>query len=648
MANRLVQSKYTSEDIQILEGLEAVRKRPGMYIGSTGEVGLNHLVWEIIDNSVDEALAGFCDTIEVKILRDNVISVKDNGRGIPVDIHPRTNKPAVETILTVLHAGGKFGGGSYKVSGGLHGVGLSVVNALSERLKVIVYRDGKIFEQRYARGVPQTELTVIGETDQTGTTIIFKPDPLIFTETTTYDYFTIRDKVRQIAFLTKGLQISIEDLREEPHKKEVFKYDGGIKEYVEYLNKGREVLHPDIIYVDEERTVEIDGNQTVSIALEIAMQYTKDFSERTYFFTNNIYNENGGTHETGFRSALTRTINRYAKEKDLLKNDMTLASEDVREGLTAVISCKHSNPQFEGQTKGKLGSPEVRRVIDNVLSQALEKYLLENPQQARAIVEKCIQAANAREAARRARDLTRRKTPLDSIGFASKLADCRSKDPAKSELFIVEGDSAGGSAKQGRDSEFQAILPLRGKVLNVEKANINRILNNREIATLIQAIGTGIHNEFNIENARYHKIIIMTDADVDGAHIRTLLLTFFFRFMRPLIEHGYVYFAQPPLYKVSYNRNEHYVYSDAQLNQLLSSLPEGVKPTIQRYKGLGEMNPEQLWETTMNPKNRTLVRVQIEDAYEADRVFERLMGEDVEPRREFIQANARFVQNLDI
>lgn len=648
MANRLVQSKYTSEDIQILEGLEAVRKRPGMYIGSTGEVGLNHLVWEIIDNSVDEALAGFCDTIEVKILRDNVISVKDNGRGIPVDIHPRTNKPAVETILTVLHAGGKFGGGSYKVSGGLHGVGLSVVNALSERLKVIVYRDGKIFEQRYARGVPQTELTVIGETDQTGTTIIFKPDPLIFTETTTYDYFTIRDKVRQIAFLTKGLQISIEDLREEPHKKEVFKYDGGIKEYVEYLNKGREVLHPDIIYVDEERTVEIDGNQTVSIALEIAMQYTKDFSERTYFFTNNIYNENGGTHETGFRSALTRTINRYAKEKDLLKNDMTLASEDVREGLTAVISCKHSNPQFEGQTKGKLGNPEVRRVIDNVLSQALEKYLLENPQQARAIVEKCIQAANAREAARRARDLTRRKTPLDSIGFASKLADCRSKDPAKSELFIVEGDSAGGSAKQGRDSEFQAILPLRGKVLNVEKANINRILNNREIATLIQAIGTGIHNEFNIENARYHKIIIMTDADVDGAHIRTLLLTFFFRFTRPLIEHGYVYFAQPPLYKVSYNRNEHYVYSDAQLNQLLSSLPEGVKPTIQRYKGLGEMNPEQLWETTMNPKNRTLVRVQIEDAYEADRVFERLMGEDVEPRREFIQANARFVQNLDI
>ena len=648
MANRFVQSKYTSEDIQILEGLEAVRKRPGMYIGSTGEVGLNHLVWEIIDNSVDEALAGFCDTIEVKILRDNVISVKDNGRGIPVDIHPRTNKPAVETILTVLHAGGKFGGGSYKVSGGLHGVGLSVVNALSERLKVIVYRDGKIFEQRYARGVPQTELTVIGETDQTGTTIIFKPDPLIFTETTTYDYFTIRDKVRQIAFLTKGLQISIEDLREEPHKKEVFKYDGGIKEYVEYLNKGREVLHPDIIYVDEERTVEIDGNQTVSIALEIAMQYTKDFSERTYFFTNNIYNENGGTHETGFRSALTRTINRYAKEKDLLKNDMTLASEDVREGLTAVISCKHSNPQFEGQTKGKLGNPEVRRVIDNVLSQALEKYLLENPQQARAIVEKCIQAANAREAARRARDLTRRKTPLDSIGFASKLADCRSKDPAKSELFIVEGDSAGGSAKQGRDSEFQAILPLRGKVLNVEKANINRILNNREIATLIQAIGTGIHNEFNIENARYHKIIIMTDADVDGAHIRTLLLTFFFRFTRPLIEHGYVYFAQPPLYKVSYNRNEHYVYSDAQLNQLLSSLPEGVKPTIQRYKGLGEMNPEQLWETTMNPKNRTLVRVQIEDAYEADRVFERLMGEDVEPRREFIQANARFVQNLDI
>ena len=648
MANDQNLNQYTSENIQILEGLEAVRKRPGMYIGSTGEVGLNHLVWEIIDNSVDEALAGFCDTIEVKILEDNVISVKDNGRGIPVDIHPQTKQPAVETILTVLHAGGKFGGGGYKVSGGLHGVGLSVVNALSERLKVIVYRDGKIHEQKYERGVPQTALTVTGETEQTGTTIIFKPDPTIFTETTTYDYFTIRDKIRQIAFLTKGLQISIEDQREEPIKKEVFKYDGGIKEYVEYLNKGKETLHPDIIYVDEERTVEVGNNETVNVMVEIAMQYTTEYAERSYFFTNNIYNENGGTHETGFRSALTRTINRYAKDKDLLKNDQTLASEDVREGLTAVISCKHSNPQFEGQTKGKLGNPEVRRVTDNVLSQALEKYLLENPQQAKLIIEKCIQAANAREAARKARDLTRRKTPLDSIGFASKLADCRSKDPAQSELFIVEGDSAGGSAKQGRDSEFQAILPLRGKVLNVEKANINRILNNREIVTLIQAIGTGIHSEFNIENLRYHKIVIMTDADVDGAHIRTLLLTFFFRFMRPLIEHGHIYFAQPPLYKISYQRKEHYVYSDEQLDELLANLPEGVRPTLQRYKGLGEMNPEQLWETTMNPENRTLVRVRIEDAYEADRVFERLMGEEVEPRREFIQANARFVQNLDV
>lgn len=635
-------NSYTAENIQVLEGLEAVRKRPGMYIGSTGESGLHHLVWEIVDNSVDEALAGYCDHIEIKILKDNVISIKDNGRGIPVDIHPITKKPAVETILTVLHAGGKFGNGSYKVSGGLHGVGSSVVNALSEFLKVNIYLEGKIYEQYYERGVPKTPLRVIGETKDRGTMITFKPDKEIFTETTIFDYITIRDHVRQLAFLNKGLKITLEDFRDE-HRKETFQYNGGIIEYVQYLNKGKETIHQDVIYVHGQKE---HGNDTIEI--EIALQYCNDYNTRIYAFTNNIFNPNGGTHEVGFKQALTRTLNQFAKDKGLFKKDESLTADDVREGLTAIISCRHTNPQFEGQTKAKLGNPEVRKITDTIFSEGLEKYFIEHPTDTKTIIDKAINALNAREAARKARELTRRKSPLDSLGFASKLADCRSKDPAISELYIVEGDSAGGSAKQGRDSEFQAILPLRGKVLNVEKAHMNKILSNREIVSMIQAIGTNVGNMFNIENARYHKIIIMTDADVDGAHIRTLLLTFFFRYMRGLIEHGYIYIAQPPLYKISQGKKVAYAYSDAELEKILNEFPDNPKPTIQRYKGLGEMNPEQLWETTMNPETRTLIKVKIEDAYEAEQVFDRLMGDDVEPRREFIQQNARYVQNLDI
>ncbi|QVK17897.1 DNA topoisomerase (ATP-hydrolyzing) subunit B [Mycoplasmatota bacterium] len=638
---------YDASQIQVLEGLEAVRKRPGMYIGSTGESGLHHLVWEIVDNAVDESLAGYCDTIEVKILKDNVISVKDNGRGIPVDIHPLTKKPAVETILTVLHAGGKFGGGSYKVSGGLHGVGSSVVNALSEYLKVVIHINGKIYEQTYERGIPKTELKVVGETKETGSTIIFKVDDTIFTETTIYDYITLRDRIRQLAFLNKGLSISIEDFRDE-HRKETFLYNGGIIEYVKYLNKGKEAINDEIIYVSGEKSVQTNLNSEDNVSIEIALQYTKDYNNKIYAFTNNIYNENGGTHETGFRSALLKTINKFAKDKGMFKKDESLTTDDVREGLTAIISCKHSNPQFEGQTKGKLGNYEVRKITDTIFSEGLEKYFIEHPTDAKTIIEKAISALHAREAARKARDMTRRKSPLDSLGFASKLADCRTKDPVRSELYIVEGDSAGGSAKQGRDSEFQAILPLRGKVLNVEKANINKILGNREIVSMVQAIGTNIGKSFIIDNARYHKIIIMTDADVDGAHIRTLLLTFFFRYMREIIESGYVYIAQPPLYKISQGKKIYYAYSDNELDEVLSKISEGSKPTLQRYKGLGEMNPEQLWETTMDPSVRTLIKVSIEDAYEAEQVFERLMGDDVEPRREFIQQNARYVQNLDI
>jgi DNA gyrase subunit B len=644
----MVNNNYDASQIQVLEGLEAVRKRPGMYIGSTGEIGLHHLVWEIVDNSVDEALAGYCDTIEIKILKDNIISVKDNGRGIPVDMHPVTKKPAVETILTVLHAGGKFGGGGYKVSGGLHGVGSSVVNALSEFLKVIIHKNGNIYEQTFERGAPKTTLDVVGSTNTSGTTVLFKADAKIFTETTIYDYLTLRDRIRQLAFLNKGLKIIIEDLREEPYKKETFLFDGGISEYVRYLNKGKEVIHNEVIYVEGEKTVQVGDDENVNVAIEIAVQYNNDYTDKIYPFTNNIYNENGGTHETGFRTALTRTLNKYGKDKGILKKDDSLSSDDVREGLTAIVSCKHSNPQFEGQTKGKLGNSEVRKIADNIFAEGLERYFLEHPTEAKAIVEKAIKAAHAREAARKAREMTRRKSPLDTLGFASKLADCRTKDPKRSELYIVEGDSAGGSAKQGRDSEFQAILPLRGKVLNVEKAHINKILANREIASMVQAVGSGIGESFNIASARYHKVVIMTDADVDGAHIRTLLLTFFFRFMKPLVEHGYIYIAQPPLYKISQGKKIFYAYTEAELDTVLKEISDGSKPNIQRYKGLGEMNPEQLWETTMDPEVRTLIKVTIEDAYEAEQVFERLMGDDVEPRREFIQQNARYVQNLDI
>ena len=642
----MVDNKYGASQIQVLKGLEAVRKRPGMYIGSTGESGLHHLVWEIVDNAIDEALEGYCDTITVKLLKDGYVFVTDNGRGIPVDIHPITKKPAVETILTTLHSGGKFGGGSYKVSGGLHGVGSAVVNALSEYLKVIIYNNGKIYEQIYERGLPQSELTIVGETEKSGTTIIFKPDTDIFTETTIFDYITLRDRIRQLAFLNKGLKINIENHRDDI-RKESFLYNGGIIEYVKFLNKGKEPINEEIIYVSGEKTVKIQ-NKNESVNIEIALQYTKDYNNKIYTFTNNIFNENGGTHEAGFRNALTKTINKFARAKNMFKKDESLTAEDVREGLTAIISCKHTNPQFEGQTKGKLGNPEVRKITDSIFSEGLEMFFIEHPSEAKMVIEKTISALHAREAARKAREMTRRKSPLDTLGFASKLADCRSKNPELSELYIVEGDSAGGSAKQGRDSEFQAILPLRGKVLNVEKANINKILSNREIISMIQAIGTNIGNNINIKDARYHKIIIMTDADVDGAHIRTLLLTFFFRYMKELIESGYVYIAQPPLYKISQGKKIYYAYSDNQLDNILKELADGSKPSLQRYKGLGEMNPEQLWETTMDPKYRTLIKVNIEDAYEADQVFVRLMGDDVEPRREFIQQNARLVQNLDI
>ncbi|MDF2698850.1 MAG: gyrB [Haloplasmataceae bacterium] len=642
-------SNYNASQIQVLEGLEAVRKRPGMYIGSTGESGLHHLVWEIVDNAVDEALAGFCDTIEVKILEGNIVSVTDNGRGIPVDMHPVTKKPAVETILTVLHAGGKFGGGGYKVSGGLHGVGSSVVNALSDYLKVIICKEGKIYEQEYSCGHPKTQLIVTGDTNASGTTVIFRADKHIFTESIAYDYLILRDRLKQLAFLNKGLKISIEDLREEPKRKEEFFYEGGIIEYVKFLSKGKEVINNEVIYIDDNRTiVDKENNEELNIALEIAMQYNKEYTDKVYAFTNNIFNENGGTHEQGFRTALIRTLNNFAKDKNLFKKEESLNIEDVKEGLICIISCKHSNPQFEGQTKGKLGSPEVKKITDAILSEGLEKYFLEHPTDAKSIIEKVISASHAREAARKARDMTRRKSPLDSLGFASKLADCRTKDPVRSELYIVEGDSAGGSAKSGRESEFQAILPLRGKILNVEKANLNRILGNKEIISMIQAVGTGIGEQFNIKDARYHKVIIMTDADVDGAHIRILLLTFFFRFMRPIIENGYVYIAQPPLYKISQGKKLIYAYSDSELEKILNEQFEGTKPSIQRYKGLGEMNADQLWDTTMDPQFRTLIKVTIEDAYEADQTLDRLMGDDVEPRREFIEQNARYVQNLDI
>ena len=631
--------EYGADQIQVLEGLEAVRKRPGMYIGSTSSRGLHHLVWEIVDNSIDEALAGFCDEIKVVIEEDNSITVVDNGRGIPVGIQEKVGRPAVEVIMTVLHAGGKFGGGGYKVSGGLHGVGASVVNALSSLMEVHVHRDGHIYYQQYKQGVPQADLKIIGETDHTGTTIHFVPDSEIFTEILEYDFDTLATRVRELAFLNKGIKISLEDKRGEGKLKE-YHYEGGIKSYVEHLNRSKAVIHEEPIFMEGEK----DG-----ISVEIALQYNEGYIENLFSFANNIHTYEGGTHESGFKAGLTRIINDYARKSGLLKeSDTNLTGDDVREGLTAIISIKHPDPQFEGQTKTKLGNSEARTVTDSVLSEKLESFLYENPAVARKIVDKGIMATRARLAAKKARELTRRKSALEVSNLPGKLADCSSKDPSISELYIVEGNSAGGSAKQGRDRHFQAILPLRGKILNVEKARLDRILHNVEIGTIITALGTGIGEEFNIEKARYHKIVIMTDADVDGAHIRTLMLTFFYRYMKKIIEYGYIYIAQPPLYKIQQGKKIEYAYNDRQLEEIMASLPSQPKPNLQRYKGLGEMNPEQLWETTMDPATRTLLQVSLKDAIEADETFEMLMGDKVEPRRNFIEENAIYVKNLDI
>ena len=632
-------NNYSASNIQILEGLEAVRKRPGMYIGSTGPRGLHHLVWEIVDNSIDEALAGYADTISVEILPNDVIRVSDNGRGMPVDLHPKTGRPAVETIFTVLHAGGKFDGSSYKVSGGLHGVGASVVNALSEWLEVTVHRNNKMYSQKFERGKIVNDLIEHGESTHTGSTVTFKADAEIFTETTTYTYEILRSRIQQLAFLNKGIRISIKDSRD-PEKiiENDYHYEGGIKEYVSFLNKGKKTLSENIAYCEAEKD---------NIQIEIAIQYNEEYNTTIYSFTNNINTHEGGTHEEGFRMALTRCLKKYAEEQKLLKKDEEINNEDVREGLTAIVSVKHPDPQFEGQTKTKLGNTEVRAIVSQCFGEALERYLAENPKDGKMIIEKSLLASRARIAARKARELTRRKSPLDGLTLSSKLSDCRSKDASKSEMYIVEGDSAGGSAKSGRNSEFQAILPLRGKVLNVQKVRLERALSNNEILSMIQAIGTGIGEEFDLEKARYHKIVIMTDADVDGEHICILLLTFFYRFMPELIEAGYIYVAKPPLYKAQSGKILKYAYSDAELEAIKAEFPDK-KFDIQRYKGLGEMDPSQLWETTMDPATRTLVQVHLEDALVADQTFEMLMGEEVEPRKKFIQENAHYANNLDI
>lgn len=640
MEQKVVQEQeYGADQIQVLEGLEAVRKRPGMYIGSTSGKGLHHLVWEIVDNSIDEALAGYCDEINVIIEEDNSITVKDNGRGIPVGIQEKMGRPAVEVIMTVLHAGGKFGGGGYKVSGGLHGVGASVVNALSTNLDVLVHRDGNIYSIKFERGAVVQELEVVGTTDTTGTITHFKPDGEIFTETLEYEFDILATRLRELAFLNRGIKITIKDNRVENKQNEYY-YEGGIKSYVEHLNRTKEVIHDEPIFLEGER----DG-----ISVEVALQYNEGYTDSIYSFANNIHTYEGGTHESGFKTGLTRVINDYARKNGLIKeNDTNLSGDDVREGLTAIVSIKHPDPQFEGQTKTKLGNSEVRTITDSLFSSHFDKFLLENPQVARKIVEKGLMAARARLAAKKARELTRRKSALEVSSLPGKLADCSSKDPSISELYIVEGDSAGGSAKQGRDRHFQAILPLRGKILNVEKARLDRILSNNEVRSMITAIGTGIGEDFDIAKARYHKIVIMTDADVDGAHIRTLLLTFFYRYIRKILEAGYVYIAQPPLYKVQQGKKVRYAYDDKELEKIFAELPSQPKPNIQRYKGLGEMNPEQLWETTMDPSNRTMLQVSLEDAIEADETFEMLMGDKVEPRRNFIEANAQYVKNLDI
>ena len=631
---------YGAGQIQVLEGLEAVRKRPGMYIGSTSEKGLHHLVWEIVDNSIDEALAGYANQIEVVIEKDNWIKVTDNGRGIPVGIQEKMGRPAVEVILTVLHAGGKFGGGGYKVSGGLHGVGSSVVNALSEDLEVYVYKDRQVYHQAYKKGVPQFDLKVVEETedDNTGTVIRFKADPEIFTETTVYHYEILQQRTRELAFLNKGISITLRDERGEEVREDTYHYEGGIKSYVEMLNENKEPLHEEPIYVHQTKD---------DIEVEIALQYNKGFATNLLTYANNIHTYEGGTHEEGFKRALSRVLNSYGISSKIIKDDKErLSGEDTREGLTAIVSIKHGDPQFEGQTKTKLGNSEVRQVVDKLFSELFERFLLENPQVGRIVVEKGIMASHARLAAKKAREVTRRKSALEISSLPGKLADCSSKDPSRSEIFIVEGDSAGGSTKSGRDSETQAILPLRGKILNVEKARLDRILNNNEIRSMITAFGTGIGGEFDLSKARYHKIVLMTDADVDGAHIRTLLLTFFYRFMRPLIEAGYVYIAQPPLFKLTQGKQKYYVFNERELEKLKSELDPTPKWSIARYKGLGEMNADQLWETTMNPENRAMLQVSLDDAIEADQVFEMIMGDVVENRRQFIEDNAVYA-NLD-
>ena len=635
---------YDATQIQVLEGLEAVRKRPGMYIGSTDVRGLDHLVYEIVDNSIDEALAGYCTDITVTLHADGSASVLDNGRGFPVDLHPKMHRPAVEVCLTVLHAGGKFGGGGYKVSGGLHGVGASVVNALSSWLKVTVYQNGNVYEQEYHRGKIDYDLRIVGHTDKTGTYIRFKPDvkseenPDGVFETGVFEYEVLKQRLREMAFLNTGIRIRFIDERGAGHDR-TFYYEGGIREFVKYLNKNKETLYPEPIYIEGKR-----GETTI----EVAMQHNDSYSENVFSFCNNIHTVEGGTHLVGFRTALTRVINDYGRRFNILKGDDKLEGDDVREGLAAIVSVKLVEPQFEGQTKMKLGNSEVRGMVDSLVAEQLSAYLEENPQVARAILDRCMSAARAREAARKARELTRRKSVLESASLPGKLADCTERDPSRCEIFLVEGDSAGGSAKQGRDRHFQAILPLRGKILNVEKARLDHVLANDEIKAMITAFGCGVGQDFNLEKLRYHRIVCMTDADVDGSHIRILLLTFFFRYMRPLIEQGYVYAAQPPLYKISRGKFEKYVYSDEERDQVLADLGPEPRPEVQRYKGLGEMSAEQLWATTMNPENRTMLRVTIADAITADETLSLLMGGDVEPRREFITENSKMVVDLDV
>ena len=636
-------AKYDSSAIQVLEGLEAVRKRPGMYIGTTSVKGLHHLVWEIVDNAIDEALAGYCNNIEVIINKDNSITVKDNGRGIPTGIHAKTGLSTVETVYTVLHAGGKFGGGGYKVSGGLHGVGASVVNALSTWVEVKVYQNGKIHQIRFENGGHTTSpLTVVGECslEKTGTTVTFKPDPEIFTDTTIYDYETLKKRIRELAFLNKGLKLLLIDDRELEPRKEEFYYEGGISAYVEMLNKNKTVIHDNIIH--------LEGTSN-DITVEVALQYNSGYTSNVYSFTNNINTYEGGTHEDGVKRALTRIVNNYARKNKILKdNDDSLTGDDVREGLTMIISCKHPDPQFEGQTKTKLGNSEVRKIADDVFTEGFERFLLENPDEARKIMEKSLTAARARIAAKRAREVTRRKGDLEITNFYGKLTDCKSKDPSVSEIFLVEGDSAGGSAKKGRDYMTQAILPLRGKILNVEKARLDRALGNEEIRTIITAFGTGIGDEFDLKKLRYNKIIIMTDADVDGSHIRILLLTLFYRFFKPIVDAGHVYAAQPPLFKITHGKTIKYVLNEEERDAYLATLSPNTKYEISRNKGLGEMDADELRDTTMNKENRVLRQITVEDAVAADKIFSDLMGEEVEPRRKYIEENAVYVENLDI